>query len=372
MYGYKKRTSKIRIFLVLSLSLVGVFLGGKFVYSNYVKVNIKDNGEGNKEIIERLSYKEEEEKEEEISIEEAAEAVVGISKIKNTGASVFNINANNELGLGSGFIVSNNGYIITNWHVVQNKYSNCYITLANGDIENGTVVWSDQDLDISIIKIKKAGLKHLKLGDSKNLKLGETVYAIGNPIGREFQRTVTSGIISGKNRTIKIEDEYGENYMENLIQTDATINSGNSGGPLINKKGEVIGINTVKITSAEGIGFAVPINTIKPIIESFINTGNFEEAYLGIFAYDKEAIFYLNSGIKLENGIYVAKISETGPSAKTELRVGDIITKIDGRSIDKMSELREYIYTKKVGDTVALNILRNKREKEIIVTLTKK
>ena len=121
----------------------------------------------------------------------------------------------------------------------------------------------------------------------------ETVYAIGNPIGYEFRRTVTSGIISAKNRTIKIEESNESSYMTDLIQTDATINPGNSGGPLITPNGEVIGINTVKISSAEGIGFAIPIDIVKPIIESFKTTGNFQEAQIGIYAYDREVIPYL-------------------------------------------------------------------------------
>ena len=160
--------------------------------------------------------------------------------------------------------------------------------------------------------------------------------------------------------------------MEDLIQTYATINPGNSGGPLINSKGEVIGINTVKITEAEGIGFAVPINIIKPVIESFSTNGNFEEAYLGIFAYDKSVIPYLDSNIEFDTGIYVAQILESGPTKNTGLKIGDIITKIDNISINKMSELRNYIYTKKVGDEVELSVLRNKREYNIKIKLGKK
>ena len=160
--------------------------------------------------------------------------------------------------------------------------------------------------------------------------------------------------------------------MEDLIQTDATINPGNSGGPLINTKGEVIGINTVKITDAEGIGFAVPINIIKPIIEKITKTGEFTEAYLGIFAYDKNVIPYLDSSLEFDSGIYVAQVSTDGPSYYSGLKVGDIITKIDERAINKMSELRNYIYTKNVGDEVNLTILRNKREYNVKIKLGKK
>lgn len=160
--------------------------------------------------------------------------------------------------------------------------------------------------------------------------------------------------------------------MEDLIQTDATINPGNSGGPLINSKGEVIGINSIKIEEAEGIGFAVPINIVKPIIESFSKNGSFDEAYLGIFAYDQEVTNYLESGIDFENGIYVAQISSDGPSYLSGLKVGDIITKIDDISINKMSELRGYIYTKKPGDEVNITFLRNKREHNVKIKLGKK
>ena len=193
---------------------------------------------------------------------------------------------------------------------------------------------------------------------SDNVKMGERVYAIGNPIGYEFQRTVTSGIISGVNRTIKIEEEERSSYLEDLIQTDATINPGNSGGPLINADGEVIGVNSIKITSAEGIGFASPINLIKPILQSYLQTGEFEEASLGIYAYDKEVIPYLDNTINIEEGIYVIDVIPNGPASNVGIMPNDIILKIDGKPLNKMTELRSYIYTKKPEQEVTLQILR--------------
>lgn len=192
--------------------------------------------------------------------------------------------------------------------------------------------------------------------------------------GFEFRRTVTSGIISAKNRTIKIEENNKSSYMTNLIQTDATINPGNSGGPLIYPNGDVLGINTVKISSAEGIGFAIPVNIIKPIIESFKNTGSFEESTIGMYAYDKEVIPYLNSNsnIRFEKGIYVAQITKNGPADHTELREGDIITSIDGTSLYTMNDLRQHIYTKKPNDEVILTVTRGKISKEIKIVLGKK
>ena len=158
----------------------------------------------------------------------------------------------------------------------------------------------------------------------------------GNPIGFEFRRTVTSGIISAKNRTIKIEEKDKSSYMTDLIQTDATINPGNSGGPLIYPNGDVIGINTIKITTAEGIGFAVPINIVKPIIESF------------------------------------KQITPNGPADNTDLKEADIITSIDNIELNTMNDLREYIYTKKPNDSVILKIARGKISKEINIVLGKK
>ena len=247
------------------------------------------------------------------------------------------------------------------------------MTLENGNNYNGTVVWSDSNIDLSIVKIEANNLKYVTFADSDNIKIGETVYAIGNPIGFEFRRTVTSGIISAKNRTIKIEEEENVSYMTDLIQTDATINPGNSGGPLIYPNGQVIGINTVKISSAEGIGFAIPINIVKPIIESYQNTGDFQEAKIGIYAYDTEVIPYLETGTStsFQEGIYVTEVTKNGPSDTAGIKEGDIITQIDDVELETMNDLREYIYTKKPNDEVTLKINRGKIKREIVVKLGK-
>ncbi len=306
------------------------------------------------------------------TLEKVQESVVGISKLKNVGGSIFSSSDEEELGLGTGVIVSENGYILSNEHVTGEKYSRCYITLENGKNYNGTVVWSDSSLDLSITKIEANNLVAILLGDSSKIRVGETVYAIGNPIGFEFRRTVTSGIISAKNRSIKIEENNSQSYMSDLIQTDATINPGNSGGPLINPDGEVIGINTVKISSAEGIGFAIPINVVKNVIESFKNEGSFDQATLGVFAYDKDVIKYLDSNLNFDEGIYIAEINKNSPAEKAELKVADIILSIDNISLTTMNELREYIYSKKPGDTVTLKIKRGKINREKNVTLARK
>ena len=292
-------------------------------------------------------------------LEKVSQSVVGISKIKTKSNSIFSSsNSINELGLGTGIIVSNNGYILSNCHVTGKKSSTCYITLENGYTYEGSVVWCDSDLDLSITKINATNLPYATIGDSSNLKAGETVYAIGNPIGYEFRKTITSGIISSTNRSIRFEENNNVVYMTDLIQTDASINPGNSGGPLLRSNGEVIGVNTVKITSAEGIGFAVPVNVVKPVIENFVTNNSFNEAYLGIYAYDKEVIPYLSSAPNFSSGIYLVHINSDSPAISSGIQVGDIITSIDGKSINNMIELKEYIYTKLPGDTISVNVSR--------------
>ena len=250
--------------------------------------------------------------------------------------------------------------------------STCYVTLANGYTYEGNVVWCDKDLDLSLTKIISNNLPYVAIGNSSNIRAGESVYAIGNPIGYEFRLTITSGIISAVNRTIKLEENKSITYMSDLIQTDASINPGNSGGPLITPLGEVIGINTVKITSAEGIGFAVPINAVKPVMESFIENNSFDEAFLGIFAYDKNVVPYVSSNSNYSSGIYIDHIAENSPAFSSGIQVGDIITSIDGKIVNSMIELKEYIYTKRPSDTISITVSRGYITRTFDIVLTKK
>lgn len=377
MYRYKqKENHKIKKLLTLIGIIILVTVATILLHNMYLGIELYQSPLEEQMRAERLSTTVEEKKEESKKIveviEEVNESIVGISKIKSSGSSIFSKNGISELGMGTGVILSEDGYILTNWHVAGEKYSNCYITIENGKIYNGTVMWADSDLDLAIVKIAAKGLTPIQIGDSDQVQVAEAVYAVGNPIGFEFQKTVTSGIISAVDRTIKIEEENKLSYMEDLIQTDASINEGNSGGPLVNVNGEMIGITTIKIASVEGIGFAVPINTIKPIIQKFLQTGKFEEAFIGIYGFDREVIPYLNGNIEFDSGIYVDQVSVDGPSYKSGLQEGDIITQIDQVNLNKMSELRNYIYQKQPGDNVTLKILRNRREIEINITLGKR
>ena len=376
MKRIKRKNTKKKI-TIIAIIIAILWLFGFYIYVTYSKIEIKSgNYEATK--VQSTESAQTVEKTEEKSrtiadiIEETTKSVVGISKLKSTGNSILSNSNESELGLGTGIIVSDNGYILSNAHVTGERYSKCYITLENGQNYEGKVMWSDESLDLSITKIEARNLNYAKLGDSSKIRVGETVYTIGNPIGFEFRRTVTSGIISAKNRSIKIEEENNQTYMSDLIQTDATINPGNSGGPLITPNGEVIGINTVKISTAEGIGFAIPINVVKTIIESYKQTGTYEQATIGIYAYDKNVIPYLDTNVKFEKGIYVAQITPKGAADGSELEEKDIIVSIDDKELNTMNDLREYIYTKKPGDQVTLKIIRKKITKNINITLGKK
>ena len=356
------------IFLIIFLtSILSITL-----YSMYIGIEIDYTSSYDVEKIAKIVEKRQEESENiEELLEKATESIVGISKLQNVGDSAFIPDSERKLGLGSGVIVTENGYILTNEHVSGNKLSNCYVTLKNGKDYKGQVVWTDTDLDLSIVKINATGLEKIKIGNSDNIKIAEPVYAIGNPVGFEFQRTVTSGIISGLNRTIKLSEDIPA-YMEDLIQTDATINQGNSGGALIDSNGNMIGINTVKITSAEGMGFAIPINMVIPIIKKFENNNEFNEAYLGIYGYDKNVIPYLETELEFDEGVYVAQVVLDGPCYNAGIRDGDIIINIDNIGIDKMSILKNYIYTKEPNDEVELTVLRDNIKFKCKVKLERK
>ena len=302
---------------------------------------------------------------EEECIEKASKNIVGISKN-------YNLIENSITSWGSGVVISKKGYILTNEHVSGSQNSNCYVILNSKEKYKADIVWSNSDIDLAIVKINYNFEDCAVLGDSDELKLAEKIYTIGNPIGIEFQRSVSTGVISGTNRNLEFEENGKKFYINNLIQTDAIINPGNSGGALVNKAGQLIGITTIKISSAESMGFAVPINVVKPILKKLENTGNFEETTLGIWGYDKYSIDKINTNINLESGIYIGQVNLNTNSERAGLKAGDIINSIDGNKLDKISDLRRYIYEKNPGDIVRLKIKRDKSEFDIEVKLEKK
>lgn len=260
--------------------------------------------------------------------------------------SVVSISSKGQVA--SGFIIDQDGFIATNSHVLD---KNMIITLTDGREFTGNVVFQDRVLDLAIIKIEADNLKEVTLGDSNLINIGDSVLAIGNPLNLRYHRTVTAGIISGKDITIEIEKG---KFMEDLIQTDAAINKGNSGGPLINLMGEVIGINSVKASEYEGIGFAIPINIIKPILKSLREKGEFKPSTLGLKVFDVETARYYNYNI--DRGIYVYEVVEDGPGFKAGIKEGDVILSIDGVEVNKVVDLKRELYLKEIGSKVILKI----------------
>jgi len=285
--------------------------------------------------------------------------VVGISTTKISRDSF--LEPRLAKGVGSGVIVRPDGYILTNEHVVSGA-KEIDVTFDDGRKEKGRVLWSDPGLDLAVVKINARGLPTAPLGDSQQLRVGEPVIAVGNPLGLRFQRTVTAGIVSALDRVISVpaEDDR-EKVMENLIQTDASINPGNSGGPLVNGRGQVVGVNTVKVTSAEGIGFSIPINVAKPIVESVARNGKFVRPVLGVVAFDRDVAMFYDKKMNLDRGLLIMEVIKNSPADRAGLKKNDIILQVDNRVVNSMLELRELLYSLPVNTKVDITYWRNGR-----------
>jgi len=292
----------------------------------------------------------------------ATKSVVGITIVETQTDSFWG--PRQVQGIGSGVVVDSRGYILTNSHVIADgNAERITVQFENGDKKEAKVLWNDAALDLAIVKVNATNLPAVDLGDSDKLQIGELAIAIGNPLGLDFQRTVTSGIISGLNRTIRVDES---NIIEDLIQTDASINPGNSGGPLLNGSGEVIGINTAKITTAEGLGFALPINMAKSIIDQVIREGQFKTVYMGIVGvevakYEKA----LGINLKAEQGVVIIEVTPDTPAEVAGISSGDVIISLDGKEIVSMNQLRKVMYNYKPGDKAVLGIIRNEQRKDL-------
>jgi len=264
---------------------------------------------------------------------------------------------------GSGVIFHPDGFIVTNSHVVEGAQE-LLVYLADGRVLTGAIVGDDPLTDLAVIKVDTTGLPHAQFGDSALLRVGELAVAIGNPVGLEFARTVTAGVISGLDRRI----QQGERQFV-LVQTDAAINPGNSGGPLANSSGEVIGINTLKFAAegVEGMSFAIPINTVRPIVNELVLQGRVVRPWLGVRIVDREGA--ARYGVTVERGVLVVEVITGGPAAKVGLAAGDIILAINDRSVETVARLTAAVQAGRVGDEVAVVILRGGRELTLKVTL---
>ena len=278
---------------------------------------------------------------------------------------------------GSGIIITNDGYILTNNHIINSsdssvfyevsKAAKVYVYLYNDETPyEAKIIGTDEETDLAVIKIEKDNLTATELGDSDSIKIGEFAMAIGNPLG--MQSSVTSGIISAINRNVTSED--GTSY--NLIQTDAAINSGNSGGALVNSEGKVIGINTLKLsgTGIEGMGFAIPINDTIDIYKQLIDNGKVLRPYIGVTGINVDEA--TAKQYNLSTGVYIKGINSNSPASNSDLKKGDIITAIDGTKINTMDELNAIKNKKNIGDEVTLDIFRNGKTTQVKITLEEK
>ncbi|MGI5920499.1 MAG: trypsin-like peptidase domain-containing protein [Syntrophomonadaceae bacterium] len=272
-----------------------------------------------------------------------------------------------ETGIGTGFIISEDGYIITNQHVIDNAVS---ITVQLNGQKKGVparVVGQDYELDLAVLKIDGNGYATLPMGDSDKMRVGDWVVAIGEPYG--LDHTVTTGVISAKGRPITIDNR---NY-KNLIQTDAAINPGNSGGPLLNMSGQVIAINTAVNAEAQGIGFAIPINTAKGILQQLINNGKVTRPYMGVMMTDinEDIINRVNLPANTQ-GVVVVEVVANSPAAQAGLKNLDVITGIDGKAVTSATEVQTAVENKKVGDRIEVEVLRNGSKTTIPIVLQAK
>jgi len=279
-------------------------------------------------------------------VEAVRGAIVGISATLPYGTS-----------LGTGVAVADGGYILTNHHVIEGA-SSLKVYFADKDVGNASMIWSDASLDIAIIKSEK-NIPYLATSPLSEVSVGDDVLAIGTPISLQFQHTVTKGIVSALNRTLEIQSISGyTTYMQNLIQHDASINAGNSGGPLINSTGKIIGINSLKASDAEGIGFAIPIETATTVTARVIPDNDFQQVSLGVFACDAELAKFKEQ-TDLDNGVYVIDILKDSPISSAELKIGDVIISINSQKITNMLDFRKAIYSLDRGDEVKITYIQN-------------
>ena len=271
--------------------------------------------------------------------------------------------------IGSGFIVSSDGLVVTNKHVVSDTTVSYKVETSDGKTYDVLQISRDPSNDIAILRINAKGLKPVEYGDSSGLQVGQFVIAIGTALG-QFRNTVTTGVVSGLGRGIQAGDVF-QGYVEqldNVIQTDAAINPGNSGGPLLNSAGQVIGINVAVAQGAQNIGFAIPASVVEKAVAQFKTTGFPSKAFLGLEYQMLSQQSALSNNVP--QGAYVADVVSGSPADKARIQAGDIITKIDGQSLNDNTTLADIISKKKAGDTVNLEISRNGNNQKVSVTLS--
>lgn len=300
------------------------------------------------------------------AVKKAGPAIVGITT-KVYDRNIFDQQVLVGEGVGSGVIIDKDGYIVTNYHVVaQANRKKVTVSLSDGSSQEGTIVGVDPLTDLAVVKITPTdNMPVATLGDSDQLQVGEPAIAIGNPLGLEFQGSVTTGVISALHRTIDMESQRFP-----LIQTDAAINPGNSGGALVNADGDVIGINSEKIahTGIEGMGFSIPINEVKPIVKDLIEHGKVVRAYIGLGLLDKSTAAKYGLQLK-KDGLLVARVYNDGPAANSDISEGDLIVAVGETSITNLVQLKQILDNHKPGESLTLTVLSNGAERTVTVEL---
>lgn len=300
----------------------------------------------------------------------------GINNVYDSVVVVQNYKNDKSNGIGSGFIYNNDGYIMTNSHVIEGA-SNIKVMLMSGDAVDATIIGDDEYADIAVIKIdKKYVTKVATLGSSESINVGDTVFTIGSPISSEYYGTVTRGILSGKNRLVNVTVESSNDWIMNVMQTDAAINPGNSGGPLCNANGDVIGINSMKLVQSqvEGMGFAIPIEDAISYANMIVNGEKIKRSYLGLRMVNVSSTYnFANEDIKIDSkvisGVAIIEILKDGPCNNTGLKKGDVITKIGDYKIKTVAELRYHLYKYKPNDKINIVVNRNDKVMSYKVTL---
>lgn len=300
----------------------------------------------------------------------------GINNVYDSVVVVQNYKNDKSNGIGSGFIYNNDGYIMTNSHVIEGA-SNIKVILMSGDAVDATIIGDDEYADIAVIKIdKKYVTKVATLGSSESINVGDTVFTIGSPISSEYYGTVTRGILSGKNRLVNVTVESSNDWIMNVMQTDAAINPGNSGGPLCNANGDVIGINSMKLVQSqvEGMGFAIPIEDAISYANMIVKGEKIKRSYLGLRMVNVSSTYnFANEDIKIDSkvisGVAIIEILKDGPCNNTGLKKGDVITKIGDYKIKTVAELRYHLYKYKPNDKINIVVNRNGKVMSYKVTL---